>query len=280
MSEMIAERKNEEIPAAPVFRRGKNIIAVASGKGGVGKTWFSITLSHALAKAGKKVLLFDGDLALANVDIQIGIMPKRDMTDVIRGRMGLDKVIHRYEEGGFDIIAGRSGNGLLASLPAQHLTALRDQLLEVAEHYDAVIIDLGAGMDRSMFLLCAAATRILMVLNEESTSLTDSYAIIKRGNATGLSKRISIVVNQANNMLDGEKTYNTIKKACENFLKMTPPLAGIIRADARVKDAIRHQTPILIRSPNADAAEDAQKIAQVVIRELAETRKAASAQAS
>jgi len=276
-----AERKpNEQQGAAatapPVFRRGKNIIAVASGKGGVGKTWFSITLSHALAKAGKKVLLFDGDLGLANVDIQIGIMPRRDLSDVIRGRMSLDKIIHRYEEGGFDIIAGRSGNGVLAALPAQHLASLRDQLLEVSENYDAVIIDLGAGIDRSMFMFCTTATRTLMVVNEESTSLTDSYAIIKRGNASGLSKYISIVVNQAANALDGEKTYNTIKKACENFLRLTPPLAGVVRQDSRVKDTIRHQTPILIRSPNADAAMDVEKIASHVLDILAENRKMAA----
>ncbi len=274
-----AERKPDTstpTTGTPMFRRGKNVIAVASGKGGVGKTWFSITLSHALAKAGKKVLLFDGDLGLANVDIQIGIMPRRDLSDVIRGRMGLDKIIHRYEEGGFDIVAGRSGNGVLASLPAQHLTLLRDQLLEVAENYDVVIVDLGAGIDRSMFMFCAAATKTLMVINEESTSLTDSYAIIKRGNATGLSKHISIVINQAANIIDGEKTYNTIKKACENFLRMTPPLAGIIRQDSRVKDSIRHQTPILIRSPNADAAEDVQKIAAHVMAVMNEERKAAA----
>ncbi len=270
MLEMIAERKPEETrPAAPIFRQGSNIIAVASGKGGVGKTWFSITLSHALAKAGKKVLLLDGDLALANVDIQLGVMPKRDLNDVVRGRMGLDKIIHRYEEGGFDIVAGRSGHALLSSLPAQHLTMLRDQLLEVAENYDAVIVDLGAGIDRTVFMFCATAFKTLMVVNEESTSLTDSYAIIKRGNSTGLSKRVSIVVNQAVNAIDGEKTYNTIRKACENFLRLTPPLAGIIRQDSRVKDTIRHQTPILIRSPNADAAMDVQKIAQFVVQSLA-----------
>ncbi len=277
MQEMIAERQPDTTrPAAPIFRQGSNIIAVASGKGGVGKTWFSITLSHALAKAGKKVLLLDGDLALANVDIQLGVMPKRDLNDVVRGRMGLDKIIHRYEEGGFDIIAGRSGHALLSSLPAQHLTMLRDQLLEVAEDYDAVIVDLGAGIDRTVFMFCATAFKTLMVVNEESTSLTDSYAIIKRGNSTGLSKRVSIVVNQAVNAIDGEKTYNTIRKACENFLRLTPPLAGIIRQDTRVKDTIRHQTPILIRSPNADAAEDVQKIAASVMAELAEAKRMAA----
>src|SRR5262245_48134751 len=103
MSDITTQMRNN--PATPAFRRGRNIIAVASGKGGVGKTWFSISLTHALTKMGKRVLLFDGDLGLANVDVQLGLMPKRDLNDVIRGRLSLDKVIQEYEEGGFDIIA-------------------------------------------------------------------------------------------------------------------------------------------------------------------------------
>jgi len=87
----------------PAIRRAPNIIAVASGKGGVGKTWFSVTLAHSLAREGKKVLLFDGDLGLANVDVQLGLMPKRDLNDVIRGRLSIDKVIQPYEEASFPV---------------------------------------------------------------------------------------------------------------------------------------------------------------------------------
>lgn len=278
MSDMTLERKPEEPQTtAPIFRRGKNIIAVASGKGGVGKTWFSITLSHALAKAGKKVLLFDGDLGLANVDVQLGLMPKRDLNDVIRGRLGLDKVTQRFEEGGFDIVAGRSGQASLSALPSQRLTLLRDQLLEVADLYDVVILDLGAGVDRTVRMFSATATKTLLVTTDEPTALTDAYAFIKLGSAAGMSKNISIVVNQASSVLEGERTYKTLLKACENFLRLSPPMAGMVRSDAKVKDAIRHQTPILIRSPNADAATDVQKIADFVMRELSENRKAAAA---
>lgn len=269
MAEMTLERKLDEQPASPVFRRGKNIIAVASGKGGVGKTWFSITLSHALARQGKKVLLFDGDLGLANVDVQLGLMPKRDLNDVIRGRLGLDKVIQRFEEGGFDIVAGRSGQASLSALPSQRLTLLRDQLLEVANSYDVVIMDLGAGVDRTVRMFSATATKTLIVTTDEPTSLTDAYAFIKLGSAAGISKHINIVINQASSLFEGERTYKTLLKACENFLRLSPPLAGMVRHDTRVKDSIRHQTPILIRSPNADAAEDVQKVADFVTRELA-----------
>jgi flagellar biosynthesis protein FlhG len=276
MSDVMTDHNKPDLQTtAPIFRRGKNLVAVASGKGGVGKTWFSITLSHALARLGKKVLLFDGDLGLANVDVQLGLMPKRDLNDVIRGRLGLDKVIQRYEEGGFDIVAGRSGQASLSALPSQRLTLLRDQLLEVADSYDVVVMDLGAGVDRTVRMFSATATRTLLITTDEPTSLTDAYAFIKLGSAAGMSKHVSVVVNQAANVIEGEKTYKTLLKACENFLRLSPPLAGIVRHDARVKDTIRHQTPILIRSPNADAAEDASKIASNVLSTLAETRKAA-----
>lgn len=246
------------------FPQGKNVIAVASGKGGVGKTWFSITLTHALARAGKKVLLFDGDLGLANVDVQLGLMPKRDLNDVIRGRLSLDKVVQRYEEGGFDIIAGRSGQASLSALPSQRLAMLRDQLLDLANDYDAVIIDLGAGVDRTVRMMSASAIRSLLVTTDEPTSLTDAYAYIKLGSAAGMSKKVSIVVNQAQNPIEGEKTYKTLLKACENFLRIHPPMAGIVRSDPRVKDTIRSQTPVLIRSPNTEAAQDVEKIALYV----------------
>lgn len=262
MSETRMKTASNQEP--PSFRRGTNLVAVASGKGGVGKTWFSITLAHALTNMGKKVLLFDGDLGLANVDVQLGLMPKRDLNDVIRGRLSLDKVIQEYEEGGFDIIAGRSGQASLSALPSQRLSHLRDQLLEVAGLYDIVIADLGAGVDRTVRMLSATATRTILVTTDEPTSLTDAYAFIKLGNAAGMSKNVSIVVNMAPSATEGEKTYKTLLKACENFLGLTPPLAGMVGVDPKVKDCIRHQTPILIRSPGTQAAQDVELIAKHV----------------
>ncbi len=272
MTEQTASNAAQDIdnPLSPSFRRGKNIIAVASGKGGVGKTFFSITLAQALTRMGKRVLLFDGDLGLANVDVQLGLMPKRDLNDVIRGRLSLDKVIQTYEDGGFDIIAGRSGQASLSALPSQRLAILRDQLIEVSDNYDVIVIDLGAGVDRTVRLFSAMATRTLLVTTDEPTSLTDAYAFIKLGSAAGMSKNVSIVVNQAQSASEGEKTYKTLLKACENFLRLSPPLAGMVRLDPRVKETIRHQTPLLTRSPNTEAATDVEKIAKVAYREMQE----------
>ncbi len=263
-----------DAPLSPSFPRGKNILAVASGKGGVGKTFFSITLAQALTKMGKKVCLFDGDLGLANVDVQLGLMPKRDLNDVIRGRLSLDKVVQRYEDGGFDIIAGRSGQASLSALPSQRLGMLRDQLIELSESYDAIVIDLGAGVDRTVRMFSACATRTLLVTTDEPTSLTDAYAFIKLGAAAGMSKNVSIVINQAGSTTEGEKTYKTLLKACENFLRLSPPLAGLVRHDPKVKESIRHQTPLLTRSPNSDAAGDVEKIAKVAYAEMQEEARA------
>ncbi len=255
-----------------------NFIAVASGKGGVGKTWFSITLAHALTRMGKKVLLFDGDLGLANVDVQLGLMPKHDLNDVIRGRLSLDKVVQTCEDTGFDVIAGRSGQASLSALPSQRLAILRDQLVEVSADYDVVIADLGAGVDRTVRMLAAAASRTLLISTDEPTSLTDAYAFIKLGSAAGMSKNISIVVNMAPSVAEADKTYNTLLKACSNFLRLKPPFAGMVSLDPKIKDTIRHQTPLLTRSPNAKAAQDVEKIAKAVWKDVqAAKQKAASA---
>ena len=237
-----------------------NIIAVASGKGGVGKTWFSITLCQALAKRGQRVLLFDGDLGLANVDIQLGLTPDKDLGAVIDGRATLQGAITRFDNN-FDILAGRSGSGNLASLPSQRLSELRGSLIDTAKSYDKVILDLGAGVDRSVRFLSEAASMSLIVATDEPTSITDAYAFIKVSRAAIPHADMRIVVNMATNAHDGDDTYKTIQSACQNFLQYSPPLAGIIRRDSKVRDAIRAQMPLLVRSPNTEAAVDVETIA-------------------
>jgi flagellar biosynthesis protein FlhG len=246
-------------PAATAARR--NVIAVASGKGGVGKTWFSITLAHAMAKAGQRVLLFDGDLGLANIDVQLGVTPRRDLGSVIAGQTTMAQAVDRFAEGGFDIIAGRSGSGNLASLPPSRLVALRNELHGIAQSYASVVLDLGAGIERAVRVLVGGARTCLVVATDEPTSITDAYAFIKVTALNNLVDDIRIVVNMASGLRDGERTYATLRRACREFLKIEPPLAGIVRRDDHVKDCIRHQASLLTRHPNADAAHDVEAIA-------------------
>ena len=241
------------------------IYAVASGKGGVGKTWFAITLSHALANLGRKTLLFDGDLGLANVDIQLGLMPKHDLGTVVSGKLPLNQATLPYEEGGFDIIAGRSGSGNLANVSANRLHSLGEDLILLSAAYQNVVLDLGAGVERTVRNLANQVDTLLVITTDEPTALTDAYAFIKITHMERPNTDIRIVVNMANSTKEGERTYNTILKACEGFLKFSPQLAGVIRRDPKVRDSIRAQSSILVRFPNTEAAVDITNIVETLL---------------
>ncbi len=235
----------------------KNLIAIASGKGGVGKTWLSVTLAHLFARSGRSVLLFDGDIGLANVDVQLGLTPQRDLGGVLSGRHTLKEAITHYEEGGFDIIAGRSGSASLATMPIERLEIIANALRTLQNDYDIVMIDLGAGIEQHVQYLASIASRCLVVLTDEPTSLTDAYAFIKIAQSSKPAPEIGIVVNQAATQKEGETTYQAINRACTNFLNISPPLMGIVRRDNKVKDSIRSQKSLLLKAPHSTAASDA-----------------------
>lgn len=242
-----------------------NAIAVASGKGGVGKTWLSVTLAQALAGQDRHVLLFDGDLGLANVDIQLGLTPAIDLGLALEKDLPLERAVISFPQGGFDVIAGRSGSGSLATIPGPRLQRLSDGLFHLAPRYDRVILDLGAGVERNVRHLAAQCGTCLVVTTDEPTALTDAYAFIKLANAQPHRSELRIVVNMAGSPVEGERIYATLLKACQSFLNLSPPLAGIIRRDAYVKDSIRAQTPLMIRHPSAKAVEDVVALARRLV---------------
>jgi flagellar biosynthesis protein FlhG len=244
------------------------LIAIASGKGGVGKTWLSITLAHALARHGRRVLLFDGDLGLANVDIQLGLTPERDLGAVLTGRASLAESALHHEEGGFDILAGRSGSGALAGLDSVALDMILTTLRQATETYDLVLLDLGAGLERPVRRLAASADTLLVLATDEPTSLTDAYAVLKL-HAADRSRRndpgdARVIVNQAVNRVAGERTYETLRRACAAFLGQTPRFAGVIRRDERVPETIRRQGLLLTRYPTCGAAEDIEQVCRAL----------------
>ncbi len=247
----------------------KRLLTIASGKGGVGKTWLSITLAHALSTRGKKIVLFDGDLGLANVDIQLGMMPEKDLGMFISGDATLAQVCLpcRDKDGdGFDVIAGRSGSGALGNLTKERLVHIRSSLAALAADYDRVLLDLAAGIDPSVVTLSSHKGLVLVVMTGDPTSLTDAYAFIKLAHQRDPSTDIRIVVNNVASKQAGEKAYEAIRRACEGFLKFSPPLLGIVHQDAKVVDAIRSQVPLLTRHPQSQAAQDVLRLADNLLK--------------
>ncbi|MBN8900088.1 MAG: AAA family ATPase, partial [Rhodospirillales bacterium] len=244
------------------------LIAIASGKGGVGKTWVAITLAHALAARRDSVLLFDGDLGLANVDVQLGLTPNHDLGALLTGRVPLAEAVMRHPEGGFDILAGISGSGSLSGLDPAAVERIL-ALLRDAAGYDTVLLDLGAGLERGVRRMAAAADMLLTVATEEPTSLTDAYAVLKLYASDTRAGDARILVNQAATHAAGMRTYETLRRACTSFLRLDPPLAGIVRRDDRVRDAIRRQALLLVRHPTCQAAMDVDAIAAGLSQKVA-----------
>jgi flagellar biosynthesis protein FlhG len=259
-------------------RRAKagHILAIASGKGGVGKTWLAITLAHCLARAGQRVLLFDGDLGLANVDIQLGLTPRADLSAVLAGTASLADVAEPFTAGGFAVAAGRSGSGSLAGLDPAALDRVLAQVRAATEHYDVVLLDLGAGIERGVRRMAAFADELLVVATEEPTSITDAYAVLKLHAQDGGTQHrgmeaARVVVNQCSSGPAGQRVFDTLARACRAFLGSEPALAGMIRRDDRVRDAIRRQTLLLQRHPASTAGEDVETLSRRIIREKIKT---------
>ncbi|MEM7570831.1 MAG: P-loop NTPase [Pseudomonadota bacterium] len=254
-----------------------SLITIASGKGGVGKTWLSISLATALSREGRSVLLFDGDLGLANVDVQLGLVPDQDLGDLLAGRATLADAVTRYDAGGFDVLAGKSGSGALSSMRKEKTESLRQHLASASNDYDHVLLDMAAGVDPTNMSIGTHPGLTIVVLTGEPTSLTDAYAYMKLRRMRDPGADLRIVVNNAPDRESADKAYAAIEKACATFLQFRPPLLGSVFTDSHVRDAIRQQSDIFSRYPQCEAARQVSTIAKQLIAERKRSLKKQSA---
>lgn len=257
-------KKDAENELQGVEKKTK-IITIASGKGGVGKTNFTLNLGIALAEFGRKVLLLDADLGLANVDVLLGAAPKYNLTHVINGTKTIEEIIIKGPHD-LDIIPGGSGVFELAQLEEEQLEKFLSELGKIDVSYDFLLIDTGAGLNKSVLSFSMAADEIFVITIPEPTSLTDAYGLIKTINKHRYTGKIKLVVNRITSREEGEITGKKIKIVVEKFLdKCDLQVLGFINDDRMVVEAVKKQEPFLTSYPNAFATADIYAIAAGIL---------------
>ena len=257
MSEELNIEKS--IPASLPLKPLGKVLAVTSGKGGVGKTFVSANLAAALARRGLRVLVLDADLGLANLDVVLNLYPKTTLHDVFTGKSKLDEAIIKAP-GGFSVLLAGSGMVEYSRLTPE----VRDEFLRVMEslvpRYDVVLLDTGAGISDVVLFAVSLASEILLVVTPEPTSLTDAYATIKV--LVGQQKRqtIRLIVNQTARMGDGRAITVQLQQVVDRFVPGEPgkPVKlihmGDIPADPSVRQAVMRRQLLMQNSPGCPAS--------------------------
>ena len=226
------------------------VFAITSGKGGVGKTNIATNLSICLASSGKKVLLVDADLSLANVDILMNINSKYNISHFFNGRKSIDEII-QTGPGGLEIICGASGFENLSDLNKFQQHRIMDELTRLQNENEIIVIDTAAGISKSVVGFCLFADHVLIVTTPEATSMTDAYAMIKVLVGNNFSGQISLIVNMAATLTEGKKTYQQISKVVLRFLNTQVYNAGILLKDCRLSSAVRERKSVVLAYPKA-----------------------------
>ena len=230
------------------------VIAVTSGKGGVGKTTFSVNLAAAFAQSGKRVLLFDADLGMANVHVFTGVNPTATLLDVIDGRMQLEGILVPGPAG-MQIACGASGVGRLADLDGRRVEMLGRQLLRVAADFDILVVDTGAGVAPSVMHFLALAHHAVVIATPNLASTLDAYGVIKVAHEQRLRTRLHLLVNEADNEKQAAAVTARVGGCASRFLQISLGDLGFLRRDAAFEEASQQRRPLVLAEPGGEPAQ-------------------------
>ena len=247
------------------------VICVTSGKGGVGKTNFTVNLAITLSKQEKKVVVIDADIGLANVDIVLGSISKYTLLDVINKNKDITEIMNTGPSG-IKVISGGSGITGLIDLPSESIDVFINQFSKLCDYADIILIDTGAGLTKSVLSFAQAAEEIIIVTTPEPTALTDAYALIKNISLRQKDKKIKILINRVESINDGKMAFEKIKNACEKFLNLEVEKLGFLADDSNVSRAVKHQKPFVIEYPDTAVSRSLEMIALKLINVIDEEK--------
>jgi flagellar biosynthesis protein FlhG len=244
-----------DAPGRPV-----KVIAVTGGKGGVGKTTVTANLAVALAERGRRVLVLDADLGLANIDVLLGLQPRFNLSHVLAGERTLDEVIVEGPQG-IRIVPASSGVRQMANLGSLEHAGLIRAFSELSHALDVLLVDTAAGIHDSVLTFARAAQHVLVVVCDEPASLTDAYALIKVLSRDQDVRRFRVLANQTRTLGEGRELYHKLVRVCDRFLDVTLEYAGSIPHDEFVRRAIQRQAAVVAAYPGCVATQGFKNLA-------------------
>lgn len=249
--------------------RKAKIITVTSGKGGVGKSNFVVNLSILLQRRGKKVLIFDADIGMGNDDVLMGVYPRYNVFDLIKGR-NIEEILVEGPEG-VKLLPGGSGLNQVEDLQDNEREIFLKKL-ESLNGFDYIIMDTGAGINRSVLAFIACSEELIIVTTPEPTSLTDAYSLVKATDHFKIKDKAKIIVNKTFTDLEGIETFNKFERAVNKFLSLRVEYLGNIPDDRKLIQGVRQQVPFSISYPNSDVTRAVEIIAERILGDKSESK--------
>jgi len=249
-----------------VSKKQLRIIAVTSGKGGVGKTSIAVNLAYMLAKMRKRVLLLDADMGLANIDVVLGLTPRYNLSHVLYGAHSLAETVIQGP-GGMLVLPAASGIQELAEMTGPQKALLIGEMSAYNEAMDFIIIDTSAGISSNVMYFNTAAHEIVVVVTPEPTSITDAYALMKVLHQKHDRKKFRLLVNMAKNGNEAKNVYQRLSVALDHFLQIGVGYLGFIPEDEKMAAAVRCQQPVLVLWPSSPAAQSLKTLARALAEE-------------
>jgi flagellar biosynthesis protein FlhG len=241
--------------------RPVRVVAVSSGKGGVGKTNISVNLALAMINEGKKVMLLDADMGLANIDVLLGVHPTYNLSHVLNGERSLEEIIVSGPQG-LHIVPGSSGIQAMAELSSNEHAGLIHAFSELNYDLDVLIVDTAAGISGNVVSFSRAAQEVIIILCDEPTSLTDAYALIKLLNRDYQVNRFHILTNMVNSMQEGRSLFNKLVAVTDRYLDVAMDFMGAVPNDEYLKKAVQKQRAVIEAYPRSKSAMAFKKLAQ------------------